>query len=247
MIKKIAITFDVDWAPDYMIGETYDLFRRCGGKSGTFYVTHECKEIRELLHSSADVGSIEIGMHPNLAGMKESSLSDFKKKLEDYYGISIVSSRFHRLEYSYRNLYELGDCGIKFDFSYLTYLQPLIFKNVISDNIIQFPYHFEDGTFENMQTDKRGLNDFLVRQKIVNVTFHPFNVYMNTSSGEQRKSILDKIDDLTEFKIESAKRLRDTSGFGTENIFIQMLHDIQRLEYQQCTSSEYADEICNYW
>jgi hypothetical protein len=55
-----AITFDVDWAPDWAIAECRDY---CAGANvrATFFATHESPILREL---SADF-RFEIGIHPN--------------------------------------------------------------------------------------------------------------------------------------------------------------------------------------
>ena len=204
--KKIAITFDIDWAPDFMIENAVNLFRQGGGESATLFVTHCSKYIRSLMNQPDKFGSLEIGLHPYMANLDEKGLLDLKNEMENFYGCAIVSSRFHRLAYSYRDLYQLGSCGIKYDYSYLTFLQSLLFKNQIDDNIVQLPYHFEDGTYENMGIDQDLFCKFIDQQELVNVTFHPLNIYLNTSSFEQRTQIFAKIGhDLLTLSVERAE------------------------------------------
>lgn len=55
-----AITFDMDWAPDWAIAECADLCRRAGVPA-TFFVTHGCDVLADLRRS----GRVELGIHPN--------------------------------------------------------------------------------------------------------------------------------------------------------------------------------------
>ena len=61
MISADAITFDIDWAPDWCIRECRDICARLG-VSATFFATHESAMVDELLSDER----FEVGIHPNL-------------------------------------------------------------------------------------------------------------------------------------------------------------------------------------
>ena len=231
-----------------MIENAITFFHQGGGKSATIFVTHGSKYIKRLLQQSTEFDCLEIGLHPCMTKLGKKTLQDFKNDMEDFYGSSIVISRFHRLEYSYRNLYELGNCGIKYDNSYLTYLQPHLFKNRINNNISQIPYHFEDGTFENLGTEREVFYKFIQQQELLNVTFHPLNVYFNTSSFDQRAKIFAHINnELSSLRVDKAEKLIEKNTLGSRDLFIQLLRQISQTNCQQLTCQEYADEVCNNW
>ncbi len=58
---RIALTLDLDWAPDCTIDETADLLRAAGVRA-TWFVTHDSPAVRRLrLHPEL----FELGIHPN--------------------------------------------------------------------------------------------------------------------------------------------------------------------------------------
>jgi hypothetical protein len=59
-VSAIAVTFDVDWAPDWAVRECLDLCRRFS-RPATFFITHWT----DMLAEFAAAGGVEIGIHPN--------------------------------------------------------------------------------------------------------------------------------------------------------------------------------------
>jgi hypothetical protein len=60
-MNEFSITFDIDWAPDFMIDELGSLLRAKGVRA-TWFVTHACAAV-ERLRESSDL--FELGIHPN--------------------------------------------------------------------------------------------------------------------------------------------------------------------------------------
>lgn len=60
MGSNIAITFDIDWAPDWCILQCADACRKRGA-AATFFVTHLSPAVEELLADPL----FEVGIHPN--------------------------------------------------------------------------------------------------------------------------------------------------------------------------------------
>ena len=60
-MNDIVITFDVDWAPDFVISSVAEMLLKSGTKA-TWFVTHDSEAIRKLAgHSDL----FEFGVHPN--------------------------------------------------------------------------------------------------------------------------------------------------------------------------------------
>lgn len=61
-MNEIVLTFDVDWAPDFMIEYVVDKLAGLRIKS-TWFVTHDSPATRALAHNDY----VEVGIHPNFA------------------------------------------------------------------------------------------------------------------------------------------------------------------------------------
>jgi len=60
-MNEFVITFDIDWAPDFVIEEVASLLQQKGVRA-TWFVTHACAAV-ELLRERSDL--FELGIHPN--------------------------------------------------------------------------------------------------------------------------------------------------------------------------------------
>jgi hypothetical protein len=56
-----AITFDMEWAPDWAIVRCNEICRRAGA-AATFFVTHQCDALADLRREG---DRVELGIHPN--------------------------------------------------------------------------------------------------------------------------------------------------------------------------------------
>ena len=87
-LQTIFLSFDVDWAPDYMLE---DLINILGKTSATFMITHDSKCVRQIEEN------FSIGTHPNLS--KGSSQGEGIDECIEFYKSNKLSSfslnRFH--------------------------------------------------------------------------------------------------------------------------------------------------------
>ena len=68
MSKRYALTFDIDWAPDYMILHCLELIESAGYKA-TFFATHSTPLNKEIVDRGHN-----LGIHPNfLPGSSQGS------------------------------------------------------------------------------------------------------------------------------------------------------------------------------
>jgi hypothetical protein len=200
-LKKIFITFDVDWAPDYMIDKL-------------------CKE-----------GRHEIGTHINLAphSTQGDSVETIVDAFTSTYP-RICGNRFHLLHYSYRDLISLGKSGFLYDVSSFLLNQNFTLPAWHPDlNMVLLTYIWEDGPCENsgmpMTLDSINLDSPGI--KIIN--FHPLNVYLNGEDAENRMSLLEHEESLFECSQRIADKYRST-GPGAENILVELLNKMKEHE-----------------
>ena len=121
--ERIYLTFDIDWAPDDVLGELVD-WLEAEGVRATFFVTHDSPLIREL----AGRPWIERGIHPQwtdrLTGRASGGepwqpLGDLKALVPE-----AVSARSHSLVQGTPMLSAYGDHGIRVDSNpYLPFAQ----------------------------------------------------------------------------------------------------------------------------
>jgi hypothetical protein len=186
-LKTVCITFDVDFAPDYMIQNVLSLLERYDAKA-TFFATH----LTPLLQEVAAQGFHEVGLHPNLTPgtTQGTGLEDILGKLKAAYP-DVVGNRFHVLGYSYRDLVTMGKSGFIYDVSTLRFNCPYLLPAWHPDlGMTLLTYSWEDGICENaslpmsmesMDLDSPGM-------KICN--FHPMNVYINGPDSRARLEFL---------------------------------------------------------
>ena len=57
--KSLSLTFDIDWAPDFMVEEIINILETYSIKA-TFFATHDSKVLQKLNFSK----NYEVGLHP---------------------------------------------------------------------------------------------------------------------------------------------------------------------------------------
>jgi len=180
-----AITFDIDWAPDWAIEMCADLCRKHEVKA-TFFVTHRSDILEDLRKDAL----FELGIHPNfLAGSTQGS--DVREVID--YCLNVVpeasAMRTHAL-YQTSCLFKLivnKYPAILADVSLFLPLHPGLqpTKLYFNENkkILRLPSFWEDDFFildpncrwQDFKSDKPGL-------KIYNS--HPIHVALNTNTLE---------------------------------------------------------------
>jgi hypothetical protein len=224
-LRRMHITFDVDWAPDYMLRHVLRILDP-HPVGVTFFATHETPLLKEV---SAQ-GRHEVGIHPNLSptSSQGSGLEAVLGSLKSWYP-GAVGCRFHVLGFSYRDLMQLPTAGVRYDVSRLMYntshLQPAYHRDL---GLTLFPYMWEDGICENardevsvrsMQLDSPGL-------KIVN--FHPMNIFINGPTAEQRLKFIGSIGPLLECPEHTARTFRQEGETGAQRALEGLLDRITR-------------------
>ena len=147
MFPANALTFDIDWAPDWCIAACRDICIEKNVKA-TFFVTHPSAVISELI----DDDHFEIGIHPNFLA-NSSHGSEPAEIIETCLELSpdAKSMRTHALVQSTPILtmvsenYQQIDTDVSLFLPHLTNLEPVDFY--FGENgrrITRLPYYWED-------------------------------------------------------------------------------------------------------
>lgn len=172
-LEAVALTFDIDWAPDFAIAPLLERLDRAGVKA-TLFVTHETPLLRGL-----DRGRFELGLHPHLPDRLDlgAALAKVSPLAPDAVGV-----RFHRLIQSTTLMGELGARGFLYDASMLVPWQPGLRPFVFPSPLVRIPYPWEDdvhaSTGRAWRLDQTGID--LPGLQIFD--FHPIHVFLNTDT-----------------------------------------------------------------
>jgi len=221
--QRVAITSDLDWAPDVAIDYIASIFNQYGIR-GTFFCTH-----RMDVESTA---GHEIAIHPNFT--KQKSDFDAIKELFEIYP-EAKGIRGHGL-YVHGGLYDIYEqFGLEYESNF--YLPGQVIKPfVIYKGIVELPIYFSD---DAPLADPDGFNlaDADFQEKGLRIfNFHPMHVFLNTgkySDYERAKPYIHEPEKLYQFR---------NDGPGTKDALIGLLEYIKSNHIRCYTMKEISDE-----
>ena len=135
------LTFDVDWAPDYVIDYVAEKLIKLKIKS-TWFITHNSSSIQKLSNNPL----FEIGLHPNfhINSTQGKGIENILKNLKKICG-NAKSIRTHGLLQSSEIFLKFNKYGIQNDVSILFSNQPHIMPHYSKFfKITRIPYYWED-------------------------------------------------------------------------------------------------------
>ncbi len=182
-LRTVALTFDIDWAPDYMIEAALAVLDGCKVRA-TFFATHDS----DLLRRVAAEGRHEVGLHPNLSAnsTQGKNIEEVIANLRRAYP-GAVGQRFHVLAMSYRDLLWLGANGFSYDVSRILFNAPYLVPAWHKDlNMTLLPYMWEDGVCENQGLTPAAATIDLVSPGLKIMNFHPMNAFINCATRDDR-------------------------------------------------------------
>jgi hypothetical protein len=216
------LTFDVDWAPDWMV----DICRqRLNQKKvkGTFFITHPSDIIADLL-----IDGHAVGIHPNL--LTGSSQGNSVRAVFDYL-LSILPAadmmRTHGLYQSSAFFLQiiLNYPQIRTDFSLLTYKSVSVEKTQLllpEGQIARVSYNWEDDVaFNDPHWDWRTFQPW---SPLHVFDFHPVHVALNSRNGASYRRLKDEIGGRPLYSIDQslAGRYRNIE-YGTASMLDSVL------------------------
>ena len=218
-LNNLILSFDIDWAPEFMIEDLLNITHKI---NLTIFNTHKSKILKTI-----DKNRISLGIHPNIQknssqGINALKVKNFVKKIGN-----IEYLRFHLLGHSYRDLKFFANKGAKIDSSIMlinqNYLTPVYHPDI---DLVRVPYIWEDGMTLNFKTNIRNsLNLNSPGLKILN--FHPIDVYLNTSSIEQRNMFKKSFKSVLNASKSEAEKFINKRNYGIRNFLIHILNLIK--------------------
>ena len=178
----LAITLDIDWAPDYAIDAAADRLREAGVKA-TWFVTHASPAVDRLRESP---GLFELGIHPNFFEGSEhgESLGDVLAHVKGLVP-EARSIRSHGLYQSSRLLTAIArDERLETDVSLFLPghpdLRPVTLR-LPAGPIVRVPYFWSDD-HEMAQADPAwSVEPLLAGGGLKVLNFHPVHVFLNAA------------------------------------------------------------------
>lgn len=219
-LSAVALTADIDWAPDYAIESVFDLISQFNFNL-TVFATHDS----ELLRNSPPP-FLEVGLHPdNTRPHPEFKYLHKIADLKDIY-TNAVGLRCHRNFFG-QNISDLAKkSGLIYDISTFLWRQPLCQIHKDYNELIKFCYMWEDGIHADTQQpweinaiglDTPGL-------KVLNV--HPMLIYLNCPNDSYRRNITRHYQDLTKAPHATLKS-QIYEGYGFQSFYRDMLLYLQ--------------------
>lgn len=175
----LSLTFDIDWAEDWMLGDTLEILDQYNA-SATFFATHKSK-----LLDGIDRSKFEIGLHPNflplLNGEGRSIKFLFEELLEIY--PEAKGFRSHGLVASSSILQEAANTGLIYEAN--QYFPEPLKPFFDFQGLWRVPFFWRD-TRPNLN-DKAYEFANLEFMEGVPATFcmHPVHIYLNTENPER--------------------------------------------------------------
>ncbi len=229
--QTVCLTFDQDWAPDYMLSHVLDILDEYQA-TATFLATNPSSQLSDRALASGH----EIGLHPNLApnSTQGDGTEDIIHRLRKDFP-NAEGTRFHLLGHSYRDLMLLGEAGFHYDVSTFRFNCPYLLPAWQADlGMTLLTYCWEDGyttndayltTVGSIAIDTPGM-------KIVN--FHPLNVFLNCAQTAHKSAFQKAVPDMSSSNKGEAMQYR-FNGQGVESVLREFLNLLNKREIRTAT------------
>jgi len=221
--NDIALTLDVDWAPDFMIDFAAEILIEHGVRA-TWFVTHDSPALIRLREHS---DLFELGIHPNFfpessqGKTPEAVLRHCLELVPD-----AVSVRTHGLLQSTPLLAQIMDqTPVKLDCSlfvpHAANLRPVEYQWA-QRTLLRVPYFWEDDFEMERTTPCWQLRPLLAKGAGLQVfDFHPVHVYLNSRTMAAYRSLKERAPNLSDSTSEVAAAAIQ-SGAGSQTLFIEL-------------------------
>lgn len=182
--SSIFLTFDLDWAADFVISDTLDLLEKKDVQA-TFFVTHESPILTRIRQNP----KFEMGIHPNFNNLLASTRNlaenstEIVEQLKEIVPESI-SMRSHSTTNSSRILEIAKQHGIIYECNYLIpYQSEIVLKPwLLWNEMIRCPYFFEDDVSMEYGLIEESMSSLSQSKGLKIFDFHPIHVFLNTDS-----------------------------------------------------------------
>lgn len=224
-LGRFFVTLDVDWAPDFVLRDIYDLLEELG-VVGTWFATHSSEFLSDLQQKQKH----EVGVHPNfvplLMGTAKShgvrdvvdAARQMVPKAKSFRSHSLVQASplsDVMIEYGFE-----FDCNILLPFFDPTWLKPWRHCNPI----VKVPYVWDDymslvGACQptSSVTSAGGL-------RVINI--HPIHAWLNSISLSSYNSVKESMHD----EPRMCRAQSPSASGGIRDLFVGMIKKVKELE-----------------
>jgi hypothetical protein len=218
-MNRIFLTFDIDWASDFVLKDTLEILIEHGARA-TFFATHNT-QINTIISSSED---FELGIHPNFNLLLN---GDFSKGNNIHQVISntltfspkSVSVRSHSITQNGPILEAFAKNGITHDSNdYIPEFSGIkLVPWVTANGMTKVPYCWADEhAYCNRHSDS--FHEIVERVGLAVFDFHPIHIFLNTDSVfrySNSRHLHQKPDDLINHRFK---------GYGSRNRLFDLLN-----------------------
>jgi hypothetical protein len=193
----IAITVDIDWAPEEVIEDTISFFKESNIKC-TFFCTHKSHILER-----ADKNLFELSIHPNFNFLLEGKVGTAEKIIDDLLNIfpESIGIRSHSLMQSSVLLNLFAKKGMKYECNqflpYARNVQPTVLWN----GLLRLPFIWEDDTHWMYHKNFSSLDIDLDQGGLKIFNFHPIHIFLNTIDSNDYNKVKDHYQNPNELKI----------------------------------------------
>lgn len=221
----LAITIDVDWAPDCAIDEAADILLSCGANA-TWFITHESPAV-DRLREHPD--QFVLGIHPNFNpgsshGSTIDDVIDFAMSLVPDAHIMRTHGLFQSSE-MYRRIIETTP--IRIDVSVSMHRVPNLrpyWHPFEGGRLIRIPYYWEDADELTIPESALVTWPLIKAESVLN--FHPLHIALNSTSTDAYLELRDR-GPINGATAEEIAALRDP-GVGIETLFTGVATELGR-------------------
>ncbi|MDD5053433.1 MAG: hypothetical protein PHO27_11930 [Sulfuricurvum sp.] len=214
----IAITFDVDWAPDFAIDYAASLIDYYGITT-TWFMTHRSPVCEKL----ASTKFVEVGIHPNFLQGTTQGKNPFQimKNLMDIFP-EAKSVRTHAMVYSAQIAQLFAMLGFAVDSSIylggMKNIKPLLARySSINKQIVKIPYYWSD---DGEVSQNLGWKDISKAPGLKVLCFHPLHIFLNTDCWDTYLNYKNNFPKGGDFK--DAEEFINRDKFGAKDYLVQM-------------------------
>jgi hypothetical protein len=225
--NEFILSFDIDWAPDYMLRFISDKLEAARLKA-TWFVTHDSEAVQTFRKNPL----FECGIHPNF--LPNSSHGNTSDEVLGYLAKIVpeaVSARSHAVVQSGALLNQyVSNTKIKIDST--TFLPEMphiqaLHHPLPGGNLVRVPFFWADDYEMCRSHPEWSPIRMLDVPGLKVMMFHPVHVFFNSPSIDFYQQVKIKSGSIFDLKKEEAEKLR-YEGKGTAHFFEDLVNHLQQ-------------------
>lgn len=222
-MNEFVITFDIDWAPDFMIDKVASLLREKGVRA-TWFVTHACGAV-ERLRKNSDL--FELGIHPNF--LEGSSHGRTPMEVLSHLLAIVpeaISVRSHAvvqsgpvLELIVKRTRLMVDSTLFLP--QMSHICPIKFEH-FGGTLLRIPFFWSDDYEMGKTFSQWSLAPYLDVEGLKVFNFHPIHIYLNSADETPYQFLKQQADTLCEISQDKATAYIQ-EGIGAKTVLADLL------------------------